>query len=83
MNSLTIFEQAIRSLPDDRTLRRDELWTDDFLLQQENELTVYYSPIGEYVNTEAKVVIIGITQVLNRCESLSKKRRMPFIMVFH
>lgn len=61
MNSLTIFEQAIRSLPDDRTLRRDELWTDDFLLQQENELTVYYSPIGEYVNTEAKVVIIGIT----------------------
>ncbi len=61
MNSLTIFEQAIRSLPDDRTLRRDELWTDDFLLQQENELNVYYSPIGEYVNTEAKVVIIGIT----------------------
>lgn len=61
MNSLTIFEQAIRSLPDDRTLRRDELWTDDFLLQQENELTVYYSPIGEYVNAEAKVVIIGIT----------------------
>ena len=61
MNSLTIFEQAIRSLPDDRTLRRDELWTDDFLLQQENNLTVYYSPIGEYINTEAQVVIVGIT----------------------
>ncbi|WP_290788240.1 hypothetical protein [Exiguobacterium sp. UBA7533] len=61
MNSLTIFEQVIRSLPDDRTLRRDELWTDDFLLQQENNLTVYYSPIGEYINTEAKVVIVGIT----------------------
>lgn len=61
MNSLTIFEQVIRSLPDDRMLRRDELWTDDFLLQQENNLTVYYSPIGEYINTEAKVVIVGIT----------------------
>lgn len=61
MNSLTIFEQVIRSLPDDRTLRRDELWTDDFLLQQENNLTVYYSPIGEYINTGAKVVIVGIT----------------------
>jgi hypothetical protein len=61
MNSLTIFEQVIRSLLDDRTLRRDELWTDDFLLQQENILTVYYSPIGEYINTEAKVVIVGIT----------------------
>lgn len=61
MNSLTIFEQVIRRLPDDRTLRRDELWTDDFLLQQENNLTVYYSPIGEYINTEAKVVIVGIT----------------------
>ncbi|MGI1806640.1 uracil-DNA glycosylase family protein [Exiguobacterium sp. TDN 0502] len=61
MNSLTIFEQAIRDLPDDRTLRRDELWTPDFLLQQEKQLAIYYSPIGEYVNTEAKVVIIGIT----------------------
>ncbi len=61
LNSLSIFEQAIRSLPIDRPLTRQDLCVDSFLLQQEQDLSVYYSPIGEYINPSAKVVFIGIT----------------------
>ena len=61
LNSLSIFEQAIRALPIDRPLTRQDLCVDSFLLQQEQDLSVYYSPIGEYINSSAKVVFIGIT----------------------
>lgn len=61
LNSLSIFEQAIRALPIDRSLTRQDLFIDGFLLQQEQELSVYYSPIGEYINRSAKIVFIGIT----------------------
>ncbi|WP_449402926.1 uracil-DNA glycosylase family protein [Exiguobacterium artemiae] len=61
LNSLSIFEQAIRSLPIDLPLTRQDLCVDSFLLQQEQDLSVYYSPIGKYINPSAKVVFIGIT----------------------
>ncbi|WP_051524764.1 hypothetical protein [Exiguobacterium undae] len=61
LNSLSIFERVIRDLPIDRSLTRQDLCVDSFLLQQDHELSVYYSPIGEYINRSAKIVFIGIT----------------------
>ncbi len=61
LNSLSIFEQAIRALPADRSLTRQDVCVDSFLLQQDQDLSVYYSPIGEYINRSAKIVFLGIT----------------------
>lgn len=64
--SLSIFEQVIRALPVDRSLTREDICTDDFLLQTEGDLSVYYSPIGDYINPSAKIVFVGITPGLEQ-----------------
>ncbi|WP_214802348.1 uracil-DNA glycosylase family protein [Exiguobacterium sp. ERU656] len=66
IDSLTIFEQVIRDLPVDRSLTREDICTEDFLLQTEHKLSVYYSPIGDYINPFAKVIIVGITPGLEQ-----------------
>lgn len=53
--------QYIEQLPDSRELRRDDLLHPDFLIEKENNLEMYYSPHNEYINDQAKIVIVGIT----------------------
>ncbi|KAA0546090.1 hypothetical protein FZW96_17400 [Bacillus sp. BGMRC 2118] len=55
------FEQAIRRLPHKSKYDKKDLLTPDFLMKENNKLKMYYSPHNEYVNVEAKVVIVGIT----------------------
>ncbi len=52
--------QYIEQLPDSRELRRDDLINPDFLIEKENNLQMYYSPHNEYINYQAKIVIVGI-----------------------
>jgi hypothetical protein len=51
----------IINLPCDRILNKSDILNEDFLLQEEKKLKMYYSPHNEYVNTAAKIVIVGIT----------------------
>jgi hypothetical protein len=60
-NYLQKYKAAIRSLPIDRSLTKDDLQVDDLLMSRNGKIEVYYAPHNEYVNLSAKVMIIGIT----------------------
>ncbi|MDM8128130.1 hypothetical protein AAIB48_20275 (plasmid) [Paraclostridium benzoelyticum] len=55
------YEEVIRSLPIKDKYVKDELLTDDFLIERDGNIEVYYAPHNEYLNSKAKVFIIGIT----------------------
>lgn len=54
------FEEKIRSLNCETVLAEKELRTSNFSLFDNGNLKIYYAPF-DYVNVEAKVVIVGIT----------------------
>jgi hypothetical protein len=53
------FAERIAALPERSPLAREDLLTDEFLLARDGTLTLYYAPF-DYVNTAARVVLIGI-----------------------
>lgn len=55
------YKDKIKKLPISDKYRKNELLIDDFLIDKENNLEIYYSPHNEYLNSKAKVFIIGIT----------------------
>src|SRR5699024_3784618 len=55
------FLPEIKKLKKLDSLEKEHLITENFLLEKENKLAVYYSPHNEYINTMAKIVIVGIT----------------------
>jgi len=59
-NLVTQFLPALATLPTNRRLTKDDLLAAQLLLHQEGPLEIYYAPF-DYVNTNAKVVLIGIT----------------------
>ncbi len=60
------FLPAINQL---NSLTKEHLFTDNFLMDRENELSMYYSPHNEYVNAEAKIIIVGITPGWNQMKT--------------
>ncbi|MEK3853776.1 hypothetical protein [Cytobacillus sp. FSL H8-0458] len=58
---LSMFLPAIQQLPDSKPLTRDQLITPDFLISKNGDLEIYYAPHNEYINNEAKIIIVGIT----------------------
>lgn len=54
------YEQKIRSLKDSPRFIKKELLIKDFNLLDEGDLQIYYAPF-DYLNTDARVVIVGIT----------------------
>lgn len=64
MTTIYEFLPAINSLPYNKKLSKQNLLTKQFLLEQEEQehnLNMFYSPHNEYINRDAKIVIIGIT----------------------
>lgn len=55
------YEEVIKTLPIKDKYVKDELLTDDFLIEREGNIEIYYAPHNEYLNSKAKVFIIGIT----------------------
>lgn len=60
-NTLYEYEEVIRRLPIKDKYGKDELLIDDFLIEREGNIEIYYAPHNEYLNPKAKVFIIGIT----------------------
>lgn len=58
---LNKYKKAIRALPSDTELTKQDLLVDDFLLAREGKLETYYAPHNEFINRRAKVVIVGLT----------------------
>ncbi|SFC71781.1 Uracil DNA glycosylase superfamily protein [Bacillus sp. OV322] len=55
------FLSKIDALPSDKTFTKEDLLTEQFLLNKDRDLEIYYSPHNEFINTEAKIAIVGIT----------------------
>src|SRR5713226_946243 len=54
------FAESIRSLPDRIPFAKADLLTPQFRLHEEGRVQIYYAPF-DYVNENAKVVLVGIT----------------------
>ncbi|MBE1443774.1 hypothetical protein [Paenibacillus sp. OAS669] len=55
------YKQAILSLPKDTVLTKGELLTEEFLVDRDGKLEMYYAPHNEYRTPSAAVAIVGLT----------------------
>lgn len=55
------YKDKIIKLPIRDKYDKDEILTNDFLIEREKNIEIYYSPHNEYINTKAKIFIVGIT----------------------
>ena len=55
------YKEIIKKLPIKNKYIKEELLIEDFLIDKENNIEIYYAPHNEYFNSKAKVFIIGIT----------------------
>jgi hypothetical protein len=55
------FLPAIRTLNDSMPLTKEDLLSEEFLIKKHGELEMYYAPHNEYINNEARIIIVGIT----------------------
>ncbi|ASK61866.1 hypothetical protein CFK37_06675 [Virgibacillus phasianinus] len=52
---------AIQALNQESPLTKQDLLTEQFLINRTGNLEMYYAPHNEYINNQAKIVIVGIT----------------------
>lgn len=64
--TLYYYEEVIKKLPLKDKYTKEELLIDDFLVDKEGNIEIYYAPHNEYINPKAKVFIIGITPGFNQ-----------------
>lgn len=50
------YEESIKKLPLKDKYTKEELLTDDFLVDKEGNIEIYYAPHNEYINPKAKVL---------------------------
>lgn len=55
------YKEVIEKLPLKDKYTKEELLTNDFLIDKENNIEIYYAPHNEYINPKAKIFIVGIT----------------------
>ena len=55
------YKEIIKQLPIKDKYEKSELLTDDFLIERSGNIEIYYAPHNEYLNSKAKIFIIGIT----------------------
>lgn len=60
-SKLTYYLPKIAELKKQTSLERQDLLQDEFLLEEEKALRMYYAPHNEMIHTAAKVMIVGIT----------------------
>lgn len=63
------FLPAMQTLSSHHPLTKQDLLTDQFLIETVGDLKMYYAPHNEYINKEAKIVIVGITPGWNQMKT--------------
>jgi len=63
MNQISLFKKYLPKIKklNLNSLHKENLLTKDFLIDQEENLSMYYSPHNEYINPTAKIIVVGIT----------------------
>lgn len=59
--TLNDYKELIKKLPIKDKYTKEELLTEDFLIDKDNNIEIYYAPHNEYFNKKAKIFIVGIT----------------------
>lgn len=55
------YKDKILKLPVKDKYSKEELLIGDFLLEKEGNIEIYYAPHNDYINSKAKIFIVGIT----------------------
>lgn len=55
------YKEAILTLPSKSKYEKNDLLTAEFLIEEENDLQVFFASHNEYVNHLARIIIVGIT----------------------
>lgn len=55
------YEEVIKQLPIKDKYEKNELLIDDLLIEKSGNIEIYYAPHNEYLNSKAKIFIVGIT----------------------
>jgi len=71
--ALQQFLPAIQTLDADRSLTKQDLLTEQFLMEKDGDMEIYYAPHNEYINKEAEIVIVGITPGWNQMKTAYKQ----------
>lgn len=77
MSQIENYKDAILSLPPGN-LSKEHLFVKDFLIQENGDLSIYYVPY-DYVNEQAKVMIIGITPGFTQMQVAIRSARVDLI----
>ncbi|MEN8076190.1 hypothetical protein ABFP60_04455 [Clostridioides difficile] len=72
------YKDKIKRLPMKNKYTKDELLVNDFLVDKENNIEIYYAPHNEYLNPGAKVFIIGITPGFQQMSTAISTARKEF-----
>ena len=55
------YKDKIKKLPIKDKYLKNDILIEDFLIDKENNIEIYYAPHNEYLNPKAKIFIVGIT----------------------
>ncbi|WLD93851.1 hypothetical protein [Alkalihalobacillus sp. AL-G] len=55
------FLTIIEGLPDKQKYEKQDLFIDPFLIEEEGDIEIYFAAHNEYVNLDARILIVGIT----------------------
>lgn len=72
------YKDKIKILQIKDNYNKDEILTKDFLLEREKDIEIYYSPHNEYINSKAKVFIVGITPGFQQMSTAISTARREF-----
>ncbi len=59
--ALTDYRHVIEKLPNKEKLTKEDLFIEELLVDRKGNVEVFYAPHNEYINKEAKIMIVGIT----------------------
>ena len=74
--TLKEYKEIIKNLPIKNKYTKEELLTEDFLIDKNNNIEIYYAPHNEHFNKDAKIFIVGITpgfQQMSKAISTARK----------
>lgn len=72
------YEEAIKRLPLKDKYTKEELLINDFLIEKEGNIEIYYAPHNEYINKKARAFIVGITPGFNQMSTAIATARKEF-----
>ncbi|MFR6018951.1 MAG: hypothetical protein ACLUG9_15500 [Paraclostridium sordellii] len=72
------YQDAIMKLPIKDKYTKDEILTKNFLIEKQGNMEIFYAPHNEYLNSKAKIFIIGITPGFQQMSTAISTARKEF-----